>query len=326
MKLIDLIPLKEGSAQARELADYNSLEQLQAMYDQLMRDMEQEAEPEGGPIADQYADQMQDIEDAMQIKRGGSGGEMTYDDMLKKHYPGRSNRPPTDKFTEPMGEQTLNEALQVTTNDGTVAMIEDPRDIEDFITGKGIVYGENEDGEVIELHINNSADYQHVANEELKENPMFATPKYIEGSLENATIEYGGKVYTDIYFEANEIIDDHGNEGKDMNFVAEGDGLSFSVDVSVDWNYADSGNIQEVYWDTLKAHVEGMEEGSCGYTHTSKGKELDTPGGTKGMDPEDRTKRMVREYIKKILQKEFIFKKLKQAGKTVQGMMKNAPK
>ena len=48
-------------------------------------------------------------------------------------------------------------------------MIEDPRDIEDFITGKGIVYGENEDGEVIELHINNSADYQHVANEELKE-------------------------------------------------------------------------------------------------------------------------------------------------------------
>ena len=86
MKLIDLIPLKEGSAQARELADYNSLEQLQAMYDQLMRDMEQEAEPEGGPIADQYADQMQDIEDAMQIKRGKSK-EMTYGDMLHKNYP-----------------------------------------------------------------------------------------------------------------------------------------------------------------------------------------------------------------------------------------------
>ena len=51
-----------------------------------MIDMEQEAEPEGGPIADQYADQMQDIEDAMQIKRGGSG-EMTYGDMLHKNYP-----------------------------------------------------------------------------------------------------------------------------------------------------------------------------------------------------------------------------------------------
>ena len=78
--------LKEGSMQARELANRNSLQQLQAMYDELMRDMEQEAEPEGGPIADQYADQMQDIEDAMQIKRGGSG-EMTYGDMLHKNYP-----------------------------------------------------------------------------------------------------------------------------------------------------------------------------------------------------------------------------------------------
>ena len=78
--------LKEGSMQAQELADRNSLQQLQAMYDQLMRDMEQEAEPEGGPIADQYTDQMQDIEDAMQIKRGKSK-EMTYGDMLHKNYP-----------------------------------------------------------------------------------------------------------------------------------------------------------------------------------------------------------------------------------------------
>ena len=86
LSLVNLAPLKEGSMQARELADRNSLQQLQAMYDQLMRDMEQEAEPEGGPIADQYADQMRDIEDAMRIKRGGSG-EMTYGDMLHKNYP-----------------------------------------------------------------------------------------------------------------------------------------------------------------------------------------------------------------------------------------------
>ena len=87
MKLATLLPIQEmASRQAQELADRNSLQQLQSMYDQLMRDMEQEAEPEGGPIADQYADQMQDIEDAMQIKRGGSGDEMTYDDMIKKHY------------------------------------------------------------------------------------------------------------------------------------------------------------------------------------------------------------------------------------------------
>ena len=54
MKLVDLVPINEGSMQARELADRNSLQQLQAMYDQLMRDMEQEAEPEGGPKATRY--------------------------------------------------------------------------------------------------------------------------------------------------------------------------------------------------------------------------------------------------------------------------------
>ena len=62
MKLVDLVPLKEGSMQARELADYNSLEELQAMYDQLMRDMEQEAEPEGGEIADYYGNQLNKLE------------------------------------------------------------------------------------------------------------------------------------------------------------------------------------------------------------------------------------------------------------------------
>ena len=99
MKLVDLVPLKEGSMQARELADYNSLEELQAMYDQLMRDMEQEAEPEGGPIADMYGQQMQDIEDAMQMKRGKTKdvpydvaiGRMSRDEFEKSSKFGRMN-------------------------------------------------------------------------------------------------------------------------------------------------------------------------------------------------------------------------------------------
>ena len=62
MKLVDLVPINEGSMQARELADRNSLQQLQAMYDQLMRDMEQEAEPSGGPVADKYGAQLDKLE------------------------------------------------------------------------------------------------------------------------------------------------------------------------------------------------------------------------------------------------------------------------
>jgi hypothetical protein len=109
MKLVDLVPLKEGSMQARELADYNSLEELQAMYDQLMRDMEQEAEPEGGPIADQYADQMHDIEQAIAIKRGKTKdvpydvaiGRMTqdeYDKMMSTVKPDRASFEKSSKF------------------------------------------------------------------------------------------------------------------------------------------------------------------------------------------------------------------------------------
>jgi hypothetical protein len=109
--LVNLKPLKEGSMQARELADYNSLEELQAMYDQLMRDMEQEAEPEGGPIADQYADQMQDIEDAMQIKspfEKDSVGGMTYDQAI-----GRVSK---DQFTKSSKFDRMNEATEKSWN------------------------------------------------------------------------------------------------------------------------------------------------------------------------------------------------------------------
>ena len=57
----------------------------------------------------------------------------------------------------------LNERpLQVTAADGTIAMIKDPRDIGDFITGKGIIYGETQDGGVIELHIDSALDYKYI--------------------------------------------------------------------------------------------------------------------------------------------------------------------
>ena len=107
MKLVNLVPLKEGSMQARELADYNSLEELQAMYDQLMRDMEQEAEPEGGPIADQYADQMQDIEDAMQMKRGKTK-DVPYDVAI-----GRMSR---DEFEKSSKFNRMNETTEKSWN------------------------------------------------------------------------------------------------------------------------------------------------------------------------------------------------------------------
>ena len=75
MKLVDLLPLKEEStgafgATSEELADMYSLKMLQQMRDEVMMDMEQQAEPEGGPIADMYGGQLDGLDKAIAIKKG----------------------------------------------------------------------------------------------------------------------------------------------------------------------------------------------------------------------------------------------------------------
>ena len=65
---------------SQELADSYSREELQDRLDQIYREMEQEAEPEGGPIADMYADEIEAYEGAIKIAKGDSGkGDVPYD-------------------------------------------------------------------------------------------------------------------------------------------------------------------------------------------------------------------------------------------------------
>jgi hypothetical protein len=54
---------------------------LEKERDQLMMDMEQEAEPEGGPIADRYGAQLNRIDKAIAKLSGRK--EMTYDQAIK---------------------------------------------------------------------------------------------------------------------------------------------------------------------------------------------------------------------------------------------------
>ena len=61
-----------------ELAD------LEARLDQLYREMEQEAEPEGGPIADQYADEIHKLEKEISALKGDSEGGASYDEVYLK--------------------------------------------------------------------------------------------------------------------------------------------------------------------------------------------------------------------------------------------------
>ena len=75
--------LKENRAQ--DLADSYSLKELNDFLQQLYGEMEQEAEPEGGPIADQYADEIYQYEEAIRIKKGvGQRGrkDITYDQAI----------------------------------------------------------------------------------------------------------------------------------------------------------------------------------------------------------------------------------------------------
>ena len=58
----------------------------------------------------------------------------------------------------------LKESLQVTTNDGKVAIISDPKDIKTFYRG-GTVFGDDNDGDSIELSKETSLDFQSITQE-----------------------------------------------------------------------------------------------------------------------------------------------------------------
>ena len=58
----------------------------------------------------------------------------------------------------------LKESLQVTTNDGKVAIVSDPEDIKTFYKG-GTVFGDDSDGDSIELSKETSLDFQSIKQE-----------------------------------------------------------------------------------------------------------------------------------------------------------------
>ena len=113
MKLINLLPLNEEStgafgATSEELADMYSLKMLQQMRDEVMMDMEQQAEPEGGPIADMYGGQLNGLDKAIAIKRGETKdvpydvaiGRMTQDEYDKMMSTVKSDRASFEKSSK----------------------------------------------------------------------------------------------------------------------------------------------------------------------------------------------------------------------------------
>ena len=112
-----------------------------------------------------------------------------------------------------------------------------------------------------------------------------------QSCLNNVTISWGDKKFEGLEFEIADTFDSHDNEGDDTTFTAEEeqDGIKyvFAVEVSVEYNYSNSGNIQAVSWDYLEIDEideeqkeydkgwynegeEDIEEGTCGYSKDGK--------------------------------------------------------
>ena len=94
--------------------------------------------------------------------------------------------------------------------------------------------------------------------------------------LSNVTLEFKGQKYEKLEFKLEDILEDHGNEGKDALFVAETDDMKFEVEVNIEADYDQSDRIQDVEWRSLETfpkeekmeeHLfylkEELEEGHC---------------------------------------------------------------
>jgi hypothetical protein len=82
--------------------------------------------------------------------------------------------------------------------------------------------------------------------------------------ISNVTLEFKGEKHEKLNFELEDILEDHGNEGKDALFVAETDDKKFEVEVNIDANYDQSGIIEDVEWRSLETFPkEEIKEGHC---------------------------------------------------------------
>ena len=137
---------------------------------------------------------------------------------------------------------------------------------------------------------------------EVEDETTEVTVKYghATGPVDDVTISWGNESHN-VDFEAEDVIDDHGNEGKDMTFVAysQDDKWRFIVDVAVGFNYEDSGEIYEVHWQTLEIDIDDAKKKTDEQSVTGmededprrpKDIEFDTAQAMSKLTPDDKDK------------------------------------
>jgi len=254
MKLVNLLPLKEGGAfgmSAKDLAATYSLKMLQQMRDETMMDMENDpsVEPEGGPQADYYGGTLNGLDQAIALKQPTKDvpydvavGKMTqdeYDEYMSTVKPDRASFEKSSKFDR-MNEAKIKseEEFTATASDEQKAM------------------AKKWDSLVTTIAFKKEDPKQHTANMEAKQ----------------------------------EYLTNLNNAGKLKK--------KYSDDKIEDWSISSSLFGWKVASTVLPTPT---NEGSCG--QGPNGVPGNTPGGTKGMPADDRTKTMLRKLIQKEIAK-----------------------
>ena len=183
----------------------------------------------------------------------------------------------TEKTMKLVNLVPLKESLQVTTNDGKVAIISDPEDIKTFYRG-GTVFGDDSDGDSIELSKETSSDFQSMGFRHYQEDSN--SNKVNEGRI-NGPFNY--KILSNIArkddsalaFIAGNLVYESGF------FVSlELDGLDPNDPESF-FGLKEDGESVEVRYDEVDfVETSIVDEGSCGYAPEGEDpNEADQPAG-----------------------------------------------
>jgi hypothetical protein len=304
LSLVNLTPLKEGAfgMSAKDLAATYSLKKLQSIRDEIMGDMEQEAEPEGGRIADMYADQLQGIDDAIALKQPKK--DVPYDVAIGKMTQGEYDKhmstvaPNKDAFTKSSKFDRMNESTEKSWN-----AIDVSRKAEKEIGNKE---WNERTGKKLDMlkALNSAGKFKKDFDDERLQGWVDQNYSWEKLSRQFKINEAYDKMFD---FEPEDM------DNPDEDLVIIGSGYldiksKFGERPSqTNGEYAEIGQkvVDQLHNGDKEAALDfiysKINEGSCGYG--PDGVPGDTPGGTKGMDADNRTKDMVRKLIQKEIAK-----------------------
>ena len=316
MKLVDLVPLKEVSAKAKALAKQYSMSQLQRMLDQRLGPDQEAAfnmpgfDPNEFSDSEDFGPSANDLDAAITIKRGGDVpydvaiGRMTqdeYDEYMSTVKPDRDSFEKSSKFDR-INETNKNmKSLKEAYTEMYETKKPNLKSIADVDKsgwtpdggGGSIGYMEWEDG--TEMTPQEIQDYFE-ANHELYDDIMQGLNEWYERGP--ATIDGKEVDVESIEMDGLGSMRKWGpDDGGPDAYILRAE-FTDGTPLSDEQKERFADEYPEI---TQEKAQEQMEEGSCGYG--PDGVPGDTPGETKGMDADNRTKIMIKKLVQKEIAK-----------------------